>query len=290
MRTFRRVQFAVFRLFVAVCVAVLAFAALAERVEDLPKPTDYVSDYAHVLSPEAIARLDKLCAQLDHSKANTQIAVVTIHTLGGDDSASYAVRLFEKMKIGKKGTDRGVLFLFAIDDHKRSIKIGYGLEGILPDAKTGDIGRDMVPYLRANDFDGAVTLGVNEVAQVIAADANVTLEEEASLIPPEPAPLKEQPWPLGAKIAAILMLTIIPLIVISPWILRPLFRLGYFKRRGWTMTFGSGSGGRRGSGGGFDSGGSSGGGGDSSGGGDSGGGFDGFGGGETGGGGSDGSW
>ncbi|MGO9636508.1 MAG: TPM domain-containing protein, partial [Terracidiphilus sp.] len=83
MRTLRRVPFAVFRLLVAVCVAVFAFAAQAERVEDLPQPTDYVSDYAHVLSPEAIAQLDKICAQLDHSKANAQIAVVTIHTLGG---------------------------------------------------------------------------------------------------------------------------------------------------------------------------------------------------------------
>ena len=41
---------------------VSATAALAEQVEDLPQPTDYVSDFAHVLSPEAIARLDRICA------------------------------------------------------------------------------------------------------------------------------------------------------------------------------------------------------------------------------------
>jgi uncharacterized protein len=279
MRRFRRVPFAVFRLLVAVCVAVFAFAALAERVEDLPQPTDYVSDYAHVLSPEAIARLDKLCAQLDHSKANAQIAVVTIHTLGGDDSASYATRLFEKMKIGAKGTDRGVLFLFAIDDHRRSIKIGYGLEGILPDAKTGDIGRDMVPYLRANDFDGAVTLGVNEVAQVIAADANVTLDEEASQAPPAPA---RQELSLATKILQYFVIAFFLLVIPGFFILRLLVGFGLFKRWGWTLSSGSGGGGD--SGGGIDSGGGD------SGGGDSGSGFDGFGGGDTGGGGSGGSW
>jgi uncharacterized protein len=278
MRALRNVSVAVFRLFVAVCVAVFSFAALAERVEDLPKPTDYVSDYAHVLSPEAIARLDKLCAQLDHSKANAQIAVVTIHTLGGDDSASYATRLFEKMKIGAKGTDRGVLFLFAIDDHRRSIKIGYGLEGILPDAKTGDIGRDMVPYLRANDFDGAVTLGVNEVAQVIAADANVTLDEEASEATPAPA---RHELSLVTKIMQYLFIAFFLLVIPGFFVLRLLVGFGVFKRWGWMPYTGSGGGG--GSGGGIDSGGDSGGG-------DSGGGFDGFGGGETGGGGSDGSW
>ena len=61
--------------------------------------------------------------------------------------------------------------------------MGYGLEGILPDGKVGDIGREMVPDLRANDFDGAVSLAVGEVAQVIAADAKVTLTDD------EPAPV-----------------------------------------------------------------------------------------------------
>jgi uncharacterized protein len=289
MRAFRRVPFAVYWLFVAVCVAVFSIAALAERVEDLPKPTDYVSDYAHVLSPEAIARLDKICAQLDHSKANAQIAVVTIHTLNGDDPADFATRLFTKMKLGKKGSDRGVLVFLAVDDHKRQIRVGYGLEGILPDGKVGDIGRDMVPYLRANDFDGAVTLGVSEVAHVIAADANVTLDEEELQLqmPPPPDLTEDKPWPLGVKIAAIFMSTFILLIVISPFILPLLIRRGYFKRWGWTMS--SGSGRRGGSGGGDSGGGDSGGDGDS-GGGDSGGGFDGGGGGDTGGGGAGGDW
>jgi CheY-specific phosphatase CheX len=41
----------------------------------------------------------------------------------------------------------------------------------------------MVPDLRANDFDGAVTLAVGEVAQVIAADAKVTLSEDEETAP-----------------------------------------------------------------------------------------------------------
>jgi uncharacterized protein len=84
MKGFRRVHLTVFRLLLAALVGVFATSALAERVDDLPKPTDYVSDDAHVLSPEAIARLDRICAQLDHSQANAQVAVVTIHTLDGD--------------------------------------------------------------------------------------------------------------------------------------------------------------------------------------------------------------
>ena len=290
MKGIRRAFSLVFRLLLAAAVGFSAMAAWAERVEDLPQPTDYVSDFAHVLSPEAIARLDRICGQLDHSQANAQIAVVTIHTLDGADAADYANRLEDKWKIGRKGSDRQVLFLLAVDDRKRRIEVGYDLGAILPDAKAGDIGRDMVPYLRANDFDGAVTLGVNEVAQVIAADAKVTLDEEASQAPPASASDEDEPASLTTKIATILVLTIVPLIVFSPWILRFLVFLGVFKRWGWNPFNGPGGGGGFGGG---DSGGGGGffGGGDS-GGGDSGGGFSGFGGdgGGFGGGGAGGSW
>jgi uncharacterized protein len=186
MKGFRSAHFAVLLLLLAACFAVFALAAQAERVEDLPQPTDYVSDFAHVLSPQAVARLDSVCSQLDHSPANAQIAVVTIRTLDGADPAEFTNALEDKWKMGRKGSDRGVLVFLAVDDHKRRIEVGYGLEGILPDGKLGDIGREMVPDLRANDFDGAVTLAVGEVAQVIAADAKVTLND-APVLAMQPA-------------------------------------------------------------------------------------------------------
>ena len=159
-------------------IPVLGPVLRAEQVKDLPKPTDYVSDFAHVLSPQAVAQLDNLCSQLDHSKTNAQLAIVTVHNLDGDDAADWANQLEDSWKIGKKGTDRGVLVLLAVDDHKYRIDVAYGLEGILNDAKVGDMGREMIPYLRARDYDSAVTLAVGQVAQVIAADAGVTLTDE----------------------------------------------------------------------------------------------------------------
>ena len=288
MKGFRRASLLVLRLLLAAAAGSSATAALAERVEDLPQPTDYVSDFAHVLSPEAIARIDHICGQLDHSQANAQIAVVTVRTLDGRDPAEFANALEDKWKMGRKGSDRQVLFLLAVDDRKRRIEVGYDLGGVLPDAKAGDIGREMVPYLQANDFDGAVTLGVNEVAQVIAADAKVTLDEDAS--PTPPAPDEDEPESLFSKIASIVVVAIALLIAFSPFILRPLIRHGFFKRRGWTLSDGSGGGGDWG-GGRFGGGGFGGGG--FGGGGDSGGsGFGGFGGdgGGFGGGGAGGSW
>ena len=266
MKGFRRAYWSVFRLLLAALVGVAASAALAERVEELHKPTGYVSDYASVLSPEAIARLERLCGQLDHSQANAQIAVVTIHTLNGADAAEYANALEDKWKMGRKGSDRGALVLLAVDDHKYRIEVGYGLEGILPDGKVGDIGREMVPLLRASDYDGAISQAVGEVAQVIAVDAKVTLDEEPAL---------QQPFPRHHSSGVSYARLVILLIVVALYLFRVLGSFGLFGAWGLGLLSG-GIVGR--SGGGF--GGGSGGGG----------GFGGFGGGGFGGGGAGGSW
>ncbi|MDE3199766.1 MAG: TPM domain-containing protein [Acidobacteriota bacterium] len=260
------------RLFLAALLFVFLPAVHAEKVADLPKPTDYVSDFAHVLSPQTIAQLDSLCSQLDHTKANAQMAIVTVHNLDGDDAADWANQLEDKWGIGKKGTDRGILILLAVDDHKYRIEVAYGLEGILPDGKVGDIGRSMVPYLRAKDYDAAVQLAAIQVGNVIAQDAGVSLTDQPNIAP------KKQPQGSSA----------IPVIVL---ILFLLFFGGSFLFRLLLFIFPFGGGGWRGGpwlggGGGWGSGGWGGGGGGSSG----GGGFGGFGGGSFGGGGAGGSW
>ncbi|MGA2754036.1 MAG: TPM domain-containing protein [Terracidiphilus sp.] len=274
MRGLRRARFAVLPPLLAVLFTFLPIPSRAEPVASLPQPTDYVSDFAHVLSPEAIARLDSICAQLDHSQANAQIAVVTVHDLNGDDAADYANQLEDHWKMGNKGLNRYAMVLLAVADHKYRIEVGYGLEGILPDGKTGDIGREMVPDLKASDYDGAVTLAVGEVAKVIADDAKITLNQDEPVAP-------SQPVDQGSSAGKLILLIIVLVFFGGFSLLRMLFGAGLFfggwGRGGWRG--GSGMGG-----GGFGGGGFSGGGG--------GGGFGGFGGGGGGfgGGGAGGSW
>ncbi|HEX4311580.1 MAG TPA: TPM domain-containing protein [Acidobacteriaceae bacterium] len=249
-------------------------AGQAEQVKDLPKPTDYVSDLAHVLSPQAVAQLDTLCSELDHSKANAQIAIVTVKNLDGDDASDWANQLEDAWKIGPKGADKGVLVLLAVDDHKYRIDVAYGLEGILNDAKVGDIGREMVPYLRARDYDGAVTLATGQVAEIIAADAGVTLTDE---------PQQAQPRARHSSggVLPFLLFVIIFLFFGGFTVLRILLFMGLF---GGGFRGGPWLGGGMGGGGGWGGGGLGGGGGGG------GGGFGGFGGGSFGGGGAGGDW
>ena len=67
--------------------------------------------------------------------------------------------------------------LLVMNPRRGRIEVGYGLEGILNDAKVGDIGRAMTPAAQAHDYNTAVPLGVSKIAQVIADDAGVTLTQ-----------------------------------------------------------------------------------------------------------------
>lgn len=147
----------------------------AETVSSLPQPTAYVNDYAGVLNSSTKADLDTTLKQLD-LQAHAQVFVAIIKKIDdGSTPAEFANGLFAKWKPGPKAQDRGVLLLISVEDHKYQFEIGYGFEGILPDGKTGDIGREMVPDLKAGNYDGAVRTAIGDLTTVIAQDAGVVL-------------------------------------------------------------------------------------------------------------------
>jgi uncharacterized protein len=158
-----------------VALALAPVRGSAEKVATMPAPTGYIDDYAGVLTEAEKSQLEDLCREV-HDKTKAQVFFVTVKTLDGEAVETFANELFAKWKIGEKKTDRGVLLVLAIAEHKRWIEVGYGLEGILNDAKVGDIGREMVPELKAAKYDDAAQMGVREVSKVIAADANVTID------------------------------------------------------------------------------------------------------------------
>ena len=239
-------------------VLVLSTIALfAEKPQEL-RPTSYVNDFAGVLDEETHAKLDALCLEVQQ-KTKAQIAVVTIKTLEEQPVEDFAVTLFKQWGIGQKGTDRGVLVLLATQDHKYRVEVGYGLESILPDGKVGGFGREMVPQLRQNDYNTALTLITTRIAQTIAADANVEITGMPEI--PQRGSRQQPQLTLGQKI----LFSIIALVVLFILITHPSLLF-------WMLFSGGGGGG----GGGFGGGG--------------GGGFGGFGGGSSGGGGASGSW
>jgi uncharacterized protein len=260
----------------------LLFSASFCAAEDVKKihPTGYVSDLAGVITPEARTRLEALCAEVEQ-KTGAQLAIVTVQSLEGESVENYAVNLFKQLGVGSKKDNRGVLLLVAPSERKYRIEVGYGLEPVINDARAGDAGRAMVPFLRQGDYGNAAEAAAWQLAKYIADDAGVTL----SGLPPAARDQKER-----GKGGFLVFWVILGLIV--------LFRaIGSLSGRGGGGSGGSGllwfllgmfaSSSGRGSGRNWGSGSWGGGG---FGGGGSGGGFGGFGGGSSGGGGASGSW
>jgi len=257
------------QILLATIVLALATLCLSQRLCAEPvsqlHPTNYVNDFGHVLNPGTTAELNDICRQLDE-KAHAKVAVVTVNSLDGADIESYATELFKQWGLGSKGSDRGVLILLAVKDHKYRIEVGYGLEPILPDGKVGGFGRESVPLLKQGDYSRAVRLMTLRVADVIAQGAGIQLTGER-------APVAEQPEP-HISLRSVALIIIVVIVVLATPLRKVLF---------WWLLFNSGP--RWG--GGYRSGGWGGGGF----GGGGGGGFGGFGGGGmSGGGGASGSW
>src|SRR5260370_40805534 len=160
----------------AVLHCLLLFSASFCAAEDVKKihPTGYVSDLAGVITPEARTRLEALCAEVEQ-KTGAQMAIVTVQSLDGEGVENYAVNLFKQLGVGSKKDNRGVLLLVAPHERKYRIEVGYGLETVINDARAGDAGRAMVPFLRANEYGTATVVATRQLAKYIADDAGVTL-------------------------------------------------------------------------------------------------------------------
>ena len=140
------------------------FKSTDERIPALG--TRRVVDEAGVLTQ---IEIDSLTAQIDAYEAASkgQMAVFIIQSLHGDAIEDFSLAVAEKWQIGWRGEDNGVLLLLAMDDHESRLEIGYGLEGVINDARAGDILRDMAPYMRKAQYEKAVSFVIASVAAFV---------------------------------------------------------------------------------------------------------------------------
>ncbi len=123
---------------------------------DKPNPARLVNDYAHLLSDAQQAQLEQKLEDYANN-TSTQITIVTMSNLGGHDVSEYSVHVFNDWGLGQEGKNNGVLMLVALDDgygkRKAWITVGKGLQGVLTDAKSGQIFRnEMVPAFKEKDY------------------------------------------------------------------------------------------------------------------------------------------
>jgi uncharacterized protein len=159
-----------------VCALLFLIALTSAFADDLQRivPTGYVTDLAGVIPTSTRQRLESLSTELEQ-KTGAQLAIVTVRSLDDRPIEDYAVDLFKHLGVGAKTQASGVLLLLAPSDRKYRIEVGYGLEPIINDARAGDAGRAMVPFLRQNDFGSAVETAAWQLAKYIADDKGVML-------------------------------------------------------------------------------------------------------------------
>jgi len=135
---------------------------------DVPKSVGYVTDEADILTRDQIVSLGAILSEYEQRTSN-QIVVLTIKSLEGKEISSYGIAVAEAWKAGQKNKDNGVILLVAPHDKKVRIEVGYGLEGVLTDAQSAEIIRDIIlPRFRDNDFYGGITHAVMAMEAVIS--------------------------------------------------------------------------------------------------------------------------
>ncbi len=281
----------------ALLLVLFAWIGPASALE-VPAYRGYVNDYAGMLSAQATGQLQQALAGFDQSDS-TQVAILTIPSLEGEDLEGFSIKVVEKWGVGQKGKDNGVLLLVAKQERKVRIEVGRGLEGVLTDLISGRIIAQVIsPAFKTGQIDEGFLAGTSAIIQ--ATRGEFKAEARDSRRRQEPSPLfkfavlaiiatvfiARISRPMGAvsgsaifPLAALfgltsgwswmLLLLLVPVGGLLGWLL-------------WPMLAAMASGAGDHHGGGFGGGGFGGGGG--------GGGFGGFGGGGFGGGGASGSW
>ncbi len=147
----------------------LAIAGLA-RAEVAVPPFARVTDLTATLSATQQAALSRRLAAFEAEKGS-QVAVLMVPTTAPESIEQYALRVVEAWQLGRKDVDDGALLLVAKNDRRLRIEVGYGLEGVLPDAIAKRIiAETITPYLRNDDYYGGVHAGIEQMLSVIRGE------------------------------------------------------------------------------------------------------------------------
>lgn len=169
------------------CWAFLVFAAVplaacAQALAPIPTLDSPVIDTTGTLDAAARARLVAQ-AQALQQRTGGQLQVLVVPTTQPEDIAQYAVRAFDRWKLGREEVDDGVLVVAALRDRRVRIEVGYGLEGAIPDATAARVIQEyIVPRFREGDVAGGLADGTAVLARLIDGEAL-----PAPMASPEPA-------------------------------------------------------------------------------------------------------
>lgn len=150
--------------------------------QTVPKMQGRVNDYADVLSSSTKEKVEQMLKMHEDSTTN-QIAVLVVESLEGYSIEQVGEKTANTWGLGTKKNNNGVLLLFAIDDRKVRIEVGYGLEGALSDAQSDYIIRHIFKQHMDTkeskcDYDAAVEETIGAIIQTIKGEYSAVVAEQ----------------------------------------------------------------------------------------------------------------
>jgi len=148
----------------------LLFCMNAWAIVGVPELSRRVTDLTNTLSTGQVAALEDKLAAFE-AKKGSQIAVLIVPTTQPKDIAEFGIEVADLSQIGRKGIDDGVILIVAKDDHKLRLEVGYGLEGVIPDAVAKRIiAETITPHFKGGDYAGGINAGVDQLMALIEGE------------------------------------------------------------------------------------------------------------------------
>lgn len=159
-------------LIITFCTLAVSSFAIEYTVKTVPNPITananaYVSNPDGILKEEIVQQMNVYIDSLE-AQTEAEVAVVAVNSIGYADIKTFANELFAEWGIGKAKQDNGLLVLFVMDQKKVTFEMGYGLEGVLPDAISKRIQtQTMIPEFKKGNFDAGIYAGLLRIGSTI---------------------------------------------------------------------------------------------------------------------------
>ncbi len=155
----------------ALLLALACCCGVAQAEVAVPPLSARVTDLTATLDAAQKQQLESRLAQFE-AKKGAQIALLLLPTTEPETIEQYGIRVAEAWKLGRKGVDDGVLLLIAKDDRAMRIEVGYGLEGVLPDAISKRIiAETITPHFKNGDYYRGIAAGIEQMIAVIDGES-----------------------------------------------------------------------------------------------------------------------
>ncbi len=162
------------------CFTLTACEETAVVTSNKIEPTEkfFVNDYADVITEEDEYTIYQKGVHLNDS-TTAQVVVVTVDTVGDEVISDYALEVGRNWGVGDKEKDNGIVILLAAEDRDVYIAVGYGLEGAMPDSKTGRILDEYgMSYFEADEFSTGLLEVYNAVYNEVLIEYGVSPDED----------------------------------------------------------------------------------------------------------------